>query len=109
MQIGLEKCLLLCQEVKKWKENDNIAADITRMPFRSNTFDGLVCIAVLHHVATKRRRVAAFRELARILSPGGRLFVTVWALGERHDEVVILSELRFLLFSNRPLRPAKFY
>jgi len=69
------------------KGNDNIAADIARMPFRANTFDGLVCVAVLHHLATKRRRIAAFRELTRILSPGGRLFITVWALGENHNEV----------------------
>ncbi len=41
--------------------------------------DAVVCIAVLHHIASAARRVRLLAELARVLRPGGRALVTVWA------------------------------
>lgn len=38
-----------------------------------------MCIAVLHHISSSARRVRLLRELARVLRPGGRALVTVWA------------------------------
>ena len=58
---------------------------------RSNTFDGLICVAVLHHLATQRRRVSALKELSRVLAVGGKLLVTVCAVGEKQEEGVILT------------------
>ena len=40
--------------------------------------------AVLHHVASQRRRLRLLRELARVLRPGGRALLTVWA-SEQED------------------------
>ena len=62
--------------------------DGTRLPFRDETFDRIIASEVLEHIPDD---TAAFRELARVLKPGGTLAVTVpawlaericWALSE---------------------------
>ena len=39
-----------------------------------------ICIAVIHHLSTPARRLAAIEELSRIVRPGGRILISVWAL-----------------------------
>jgi len=41
--------------------------------------DAVLCIAVIHHLSTRDRRLKALSELARVLRPNGRACVTVWA------------------------------
>lgn len=53
------------------------------MPFRDESFDAVLSLAVIHHFATTERRVNAIRELARILRIGGRVVITVWALEQK--------------------------
>ena len=45
----------------------------------AGALDGVLCIAVLHHISTVERRIAMLAELARTLRCGGRVLVTVWA------------------------------
>ncbi|KAJ4432479.1 hypothetical protein ANN_21098 [Periplaneta americana] len=55
------------------------------LPLRSNIADGCMSIAVIHHLATEERRVRAVEEMVRILRPGGRALIYVWAKDqERH-------------------------
>ena len=49
------------------------AADIAALPFADAAFDTVVCCETIEHVSDPRRAV---RELARVLAPGGRLFLT---------------------------------
>jgi len=58
--------------------------DNLELPFRDDSFDAVLSLAVVHHFATTERRVQALRELARILRIGGRVVITVWALEQRH-------------------------
>jgi len=46
----------------------------TAIPFESNTFDLALCIEVLEHLPDD---IAAIREIARVLKPGGSLIVSV--------------------------------
>lgn len=48
--------------------------DIQRMEYPDESFDGVICIEVLEHVADPFR---AARELARVLRKGGHLLLTV--------------------------------
>lgn len=58
---------------------DNLA-----LPFRDESMDAVLSIAVIHHFATTERRVSALRELARVLRIGGRLIISVWAMEQSH-------------------------
>ena len=52
----------------------DVAGDLTRLPVRDGAADALVCYHVLEHVPDD---LAAMRELARVLSPGGVAFIQV--------------------------------
>ena len=59
---------------------DAFVADALRLPYRPGCADGVLCIAVLHHLSSPARRVRLLRQLLRVLRPGGgRGIVTVWA------------------------------
>jgi len=58
---------------------ESTVADNIMLPFRSNLFDYVMSIAVVHHFSTPDRRKRAISELIRVLSPGGQLFIQVWA------------------------------
>ena len=49
-----------------------VAADITRLPFGDNSFDCVTCGYVLEHLSDPEPGLA---EIARVLEPGGRLFL----------------------------------
>jgi ubiquinone/menaquinone biosynthesis C-methylase UbiE len=51
--------------------------DVIHLPFRSAAADVVLCVAVLHHISTEERRLAAARELIRVTKPGGEIFVQV--------------------------------
>ena len=55
-----------------------LRADLARLPFRAAVFDRILCIGVLHHLP---ERAPSFREIARVLRPGGRLILGVYAPG----------------------------
>ena len=62
---------------------------------RSNLFDAVISIGVIHHFSTVKRRVRAIQELCRILTPGGKLMIYVWALEQRLRKVLIFYSINF--------------
>ena len=56
-----------------------LRGDGLQVPFRDNAFDAAMSIAVIHHFSTPDRRMAAIRELVRIVRPGGKILIYVWA------------------------------
>jgi tRNA (uracil-5-)-methyltransferase TRM9 len=53
-------------------------ADARKLPFPDETFDWAISVATYHHIQKKEERVQAYRELKRVLKPGGEAFITVW-------------------------------
>jgi SAM-dependent methyltransferase len=49
---------------------NDVAADAGRLPFAGSSFDTVVCLDLVHHLARPRD---FFAEAARVLRPGGRL------------------------------------
>ena len=64
---------------------DVLGADCMMLPFRSYSFDGAICIAVMHHLSTVERRRRCIDEIRRIIKPGGRAMVQAWALEQKED------------------------
>ena len=57
---------------RKGRKEPYIQADAYRLPFRSRTFDAVVCIGVLQSLDSP---AVALREISRVLVPGGWLFL----------------------------------
>lgn len=55
-----------------------IKADCLSLPFKDNTFDYVLSVAVFHHLDSEEKRLKAFQEVFRVLKPGGVALVTVW-------------------------------
>ncbi len=49
--------------------------DARRLPFADGAFDVIVTHEVLHNIYNAAERDTAVREIARVLTPGGRLFL----------------------------------
>lgn len=56
-------------------------ADIRRLPYADDSFDWAVAVATYHHLGGGEH-LAAFRELKRVLKPGGEAFITAWNKGQ---------------------------
>jgi SAM-dependent methyltransferase len=52
---------------------DVVEGDATAMPFEDGRFTGAVTFTMLHHVPTVELQDAMFREVRRVLRPGGLL------------------------------------
>lgn len=80
LNIGTDRSInLLDLCVEKDKGYQIFHCDSLRLPVRSNVFDSVISIAVIHHFSTPTLRVVALREIVRILKVGGQFLVYVWA------------------------------
>ncbi|CAN8006054.1 unnamed protein product, partial [Ixodes hexagonus] len=61
-----------------------VVCDALSLPYRDESLDAALSVAVIHHLASTERRVHALRELSRVLRVGGRVLITVWALEQTH-------------------------
>jgi len=53
-------------------------ADALNLPFLENYFDKIYCLAVLHHIPSKEKRLRFLQEAERVLKPSGSLILTNW-------------------------------
>ena len=60
-------------------------ADCIHLPIRTDSCDAAICIAVMHHLSTKGRRIRCLEELARVVKVGGLINVQAWALEQEED------------------------
>ena len=88
IKIGLDSCSKLVQ-IAVQQGFDACVGDCLRLPFRSNVFNAAICIAVIHHLATEDRRIKALKELVRIVEPGGKVLIYVWAFEQKKRKVML--------------------
>lgn len=60
----------------------DVFADGAHLPFQDASFDGVVCLEVIEHVAAPQRVIA---EIQRVLRPGGRGWISMPFLYPVHD------------------------
>jgi len=82
---GLDISPALVEEAKKeWSGLDQKVefqvGDILDLKFSENSFDVVFCLAVLYHIPSKKLREKAITNLAKVVKPGGYVFITVWNL-----------------------------
>ena len=80
----------LCDEFVNICKNKNLnvmKSCATNLPFKDNSFDVSLSVAVIHHLSTYERRLEAISEQIRITKPGGKVFIEVW--GFEHNNRVI--------------------
>lgn len=65
---------------------DWLGGDATALPLADSKFDAALCIAVLHHLPTRRDRVLALTEMRRVLRSGSPAFLSVWSLDDPYLE-----------------------
>lgn len=54
---------------RRFKPAQLAEADTLNLPYRSSGADFVICIAVIHHLSTRPRRIAAITEMLRCLRP----------------------------------------
>jgi SAM-dependent methyltransferase len=86
--IGSDICPELVS-IARTRGHEVAVFDCLHLPYRSSVFDAAICIAVVHHLSTEERRLAALRELVRIVRPGGRILVYVWAMEQERKKVCL--------------------
>ncbi|KAJ1607916.1 ymb4 methylase [Cryptosporidium canis] len=86
--MGTDRCKsLLGAAVTRNSNLQVFVDDCMRLNVRSGTFDGIICIAVLHHLSTPERRIQAVSELVRCLRRNGTLLIYVWAFEQKKGTV----------------------
>ena len=77
--LGIDNCdkfVAICND----KGFNVMLSNITDIKLDSNIADGIICIAVFHHLSTEEHRIEALKEMKRLLKPGGKILLSVWAL-----------------------------
>lgn len=110
--VGLDLELLALRFCRARGRNGLVCGSATALPFASGAFDVVLALDVLEHIPD---HVAAAREMARVLAPGGFALITVPAyrsLWSRHDEALMhqrryrAGEVRHLL-TGAGLQPSR--
>lgn len=76
--IGIDNCrefLKICRE----RGLEVVEASMTSIPLLSGTADAIICIAAFHHLSKMDDRILALLEMKRLVKPGGRILISVWA------------------------------
>jgi alkylated DNA repair protein alkB family protein 8 len=63
-----------------WPNTKFLVADILNLPNLKQKFDLVFCVAVLHHIPSKKFRLQVLKQIKDLLKPNGKLLMTNWNL-----------------------------
>ena len=86
--IGCDMCRELVA-IAASRGHEVTVANCLSLPYRTDSFDAVISIAVIHHLSSHCRRLRAVRELVRVAIEGGRILVYVWAMEQERKKVKI--------------------
>ena len=66
-------------QIAKDRKLEVLRCDAVHLPYRSSVFDRVLCVAVIHHLASEERRLHVLEELLRVTRLKGVILVTAWA------------------------------
>lgn len=107
---GMEPAVNMRNIAKKNLGNDAVVdGSAIQLPFEDNSVDFITCIEVLRYLAAEDN-VQAFKEIHRVLKPGGVFFgtfVNLWAL-DGFNVLMSMRRLRHFLGGRPPRCTVKF-
>lgn len=81
--IGSDRSSNLTKIASQHQPHSAIVADTLALPHRPGTFDFAISIAVIHHLSTPERRIAAVKAIMETLKENGKALLYVWALEQK--------------------------
>ena len=78
INIGCDASIKLLDICRK-NEFECLAANVLKLPFKDDSIDAIIFIAVLHHLVTEQRRLDALKNIVRVLKKDGECLIYVWA------------------------------
>ena len=78
LDIGKEGLIDAKKRSNKHSNIEYIEGSIASIPFRDNFFDFVLCSGVVHHTYDPLK---GFKELIRVLKPGGHIFLLIYSSG----------------------------
>ena len=61
-------------------------ADSLKLPLRSEFFDAVISIAVIHHFSNELLRIQALKEIFRVIKKNGKVLIYVWAMEQKEKK-----------------------
>jgi len=86
-----------CKKVYSEQKNHFIQASVEKNHFEENTFDHVICNAVLHFAEDLSQYSKMFKELLRILKPNGSLFIRMASNFGMENRVELLANGNYIL------------
>lgn len=80
-----------CKELYPQQKDNFILATAEKMPYNKNSFDHIICNAVLHFADDLNHFLKMFEELLRILKSGGSLLIRMASSFGLENEAVLIS------------------
>ena len=80
-----------CKELYKLQQENFMKATAEEIPYEANSFDHVICVAVLHFAVDLSHFYKMFEELLRILKPQGTLFIRVASNFGMENRVKLIS------------------
>lgn len=96
VNIGCDISLNLLKICKN-KGFEVIQCDMQRLPFRTELFDSIICIAALHHIVSSKRRQTCLERIIDLMAPcDSRFLVQVWSFEQEleRDNPYLKSKAR---------------
>ncbi|KAF6215011.1 hypothetical protein GE061_009759 [Apolygus lucorum] len=62
-----------------------VRSNCLSLPFKNSTVDCLLCIAVIHHLSSRDRRIQSIKEMLRVLTSSGQALIYVWAKDQKYQ------------------------
>lgn len=92
-----DQSLQMLREAQKKEGLQPVCSDTERMPFLNGSFDRIIMVDALHHVADQ---AATAEELWRILKPGGRIVIEEPDIRSFGVKLIALAEKLALMRSH---------
>lgn len=83
--VGSDRSTNLTTIASQHQPHAAVVADTLALPHRPGTFDFAISIAVIHHLSTPDRRIAAVKAILETLRDGGKALLYVWALEQKNS------------------------